>query len=120
MLMGKRKNSRFYTILQTTMSHKKKRELALLIGDLNAKVGAENLRFERVTGQHRMGKMKKKINFLWIFVQKTINLIIEGTVFPHTSIYKSTLVSHGHRTENQKNHMCISAKFKYLFEINEQ
>lgn len=43
------------------------------------------------------------------------NLIIEGTVFPHTNIYKSTLVSHGHRTENQKDHMCISAKFKISF-----
>lgn len=53
------------------MSHKKERELTLLIGDLNAKVGADNLGFERVTGQHRMGKMKKKISFLWIFVQKT-------------------------------------------------
>lgn len=51
------------------MSHKKERGLALLIGDLNAKVGADNLGFERVTGRHRMGKMKKKI--LWIFVQKT-------------------------------------------------
>lgn len=61
MLMSKRKNSRFYTILQTTMSHKKERGLALLIGDLNAKVGADNLGFERVTGRHRMGKMKKKI-----------------------------------------------------------
>lgn len=69
MLMSKRKNSRFYTILQTTMSHKKERGLALLIGDLNAKVGADNLGFERVTGRHRMGKMKKKN--LWIFVQKT-------------------------------------------------
>lgn len=52
------------------MNHKKERGLALLIGDLNAKVGADNLGFERVMGQHRMGKMKKII-FLWIFVQKT-------------------------------------------------
>lgn len=72
MLMGKRKNSRFYTILQTTMSHKKKRELALLIGDLNAKVGAENLRFERVTGQHRMGKMKKKSTFCGFLCKKKL------------------------------------------------
>lgn len=85
------------------MSHKKERGLALLIGDLNAKVGADNLGFERVMGQHRMGKMKK--NHLFVDFCAKNNLIIEGTVFPHKNIHKSTLVSHGHRTENQKEHM---------------
>lgn len=32
------------------MSYKKERELVFLIGDLNVKVGVENLRFERVMG----------------------------------------------------------------------
>lgn len=52
------------------MSHKKERELTLLIGDLNAKVGADNLGFERVTGQHRMGKMKKKSAFCGFLCKK--------------------------------------------------
>lgn len=42
------KKEEFYTILQTTMRNRKEREMTLLMGYLNAKVGADNLGYERI------------------------------------------------------------------------
>lgn len=40
------------------------------------------------------------------------NLVIGGTIVPHNNINKTAWVSHGHRTENQIDYICISAKFR--------
>ena len=45
----------FYTDLQTTVHTVNKKDILIVMGDLNAKVGCNNLGLEQVMGQHGMG-----------------------------------------------------------------
>lgn len=105
------KKEEFYTILQTTMRNRKEREMTLLMGDLNAKVGADNLGYERIMGLHGKGVINESGQLFVDFCAEN-NLVTGGTIFPHKNIHKTTWVSPDHRTENQIDHICISAKFR--------
>lgn len=56
MQIWKRKKE-FYTcsILQTTMRNRNEMKMTLLMGDLIAKVGADNLEYQRIMGLHGKG-----------------------------------------------------------------
>jgi exonuclease III len=47
----------FYEALQNTLRKVKRSEITMVIGDLNAKVGADNTNFEQVMGRHGLGTM---------------------------------------------------------------
>ena len=72
----------FYHQLQTTLSKGKSRDLALVIGDLNAKVGSDNTNREMTMGTHGEGDMNENGELFCNFCA-TNGLVIGGTLFPH-------------------------------------
>ena len=61
-------------------------DLIIIMGDLNAKVGADNLGSDRVMGIHGSGIINEKRERLVEFCT-TNNLVTGGTLFPHREIH---------------------------------
>jgi len=49
----------FHETLENTLRNAKRSEITLVIGDLNAKVGADNKNFEHAMGRHGLGNMNE-------------------------------------------------------------
>ena len=87
------------------------KDVNIIMGDLDAKVGKDNRNFEQVMAKHGLGEKNDKWRPFLAFC--TYNrMIIEGAVFPHKKIHKATWVSTDRQTENQIDHFCISGKLK--------
>ncbi|KAI7790271.1 putative craniofacial development protein 2-like [Triplophysa rosa] len=87
------------------------RNITILMGDLNAKIGCENIGYEEVMGQQGLGEMND-YGERFANLCATSNLVINGSIFPHQRINKATWVSPDLSTENQIDHVCITRKFK--------
>ena len=77
--------------------------MLLVIGDLNAKVGADNANYEIAMGKHGCGTMNNNDERLVHFCLNN-DLVIGGTIFPHKNIRKLTWRSPNGRTLNQIDH----------------
>ena len=89
----------------------KKKDITMLIGDLNAKVGNNNENMEEVMGSHGLGSMNDNGDRLVSFCTEH-KLVIGGTMFPHKKIHRATWKSPDQVTLNQIDHICISKKFR--------
>ncbi|VDO70348.1 unnamed protein product [Schistosoma margrebowiei] len=90
--------------LQSIISKCPEKDMTILMGDLNAKMGMENIRYEDFMGRHGSevrNENEKKFKNLWAFNK----LVIVNTIFPHKRINRETWVALGHTTENQTNHI---------------
>ena len=96
---------------QTLCDKLKEKDMTILMGDLNAKIGSDNSGYEEVMGRQGLGRMNENGEMLADFGAFN-NMIIGGSVFPHRRIHKATWVSPDHRTENQIDHICIGRKFR--------
>lgn len=107
--------ARFYDSLNHLLNSIGARDLVILMGDLNAKIGGQNEGYEAVMGKHGVGIMNENGE---MFAETCVNnnLVIGGSVFPHKTIHKTTWVSPDHVTENQIDHICISKKFRRAME----
>jgi endonuclease/exonuclease/phosphatase family metal-dependent hydrolase len=105
------KKEKFYTKLQSIVEKKRKRDIIIMMGDLNAKVGEDNSSFEEVMGKHGLGKMNENGEILANFCASN-QLVIGGSIFQHKRIHKATWISPDHKTENQIDHICINKKFR--------
>ena len=94
----------FYHQLQTTLSKGKLRDLTLVIGDLNAKVGSDNTNREMTMGTHGEGDTNKNGELLCDFCA-TNGLVIGGILFRHRKSHKLTWRSPDGMTENQIDHV---------------
>ena len=101
----------FYERLQGVIDRIARKDLILLLGDFNAKVGSNNTSFETVMGKHGIGEMNENGELFADFCSFN-KLVIGGSVFPHKRVHKATWVSPDGRTENQIDHICISSKFR--------
>ena len=63
--------------------------MTILMGDLNAKIGSDNIRYKEVMGRQGLGKMKENGDMLADFCACN-NMIIGGSFFPHRTIHKAT------------------------------
>ena len=86
-------------------------DLIIIMGDLNAKVGADNSGSDRVMGRHGSGIIHENGERLLEFCT-TNNLVIGGTLFPHREIHKITWCSPNCRDRNQIHHMMINGKWR--------
>ncbi|KAL6490434.1 hypothetical protein MHYP_G00007790 [Metynnis hypsauchen] len=75
----------FYSSLQSLFDRTPRRDMKIMMGDLNAKVGDDN------TGRE---------------------LIMGGTVYPHRRIHKTTWTSPDGKTDNQIDHFTIDRKWR--------
>ena len=107
--------ARFYDSLNHLLGSIRAKDLIMLIGDFNAKIGGQNEGYEAVMGKHGVGTMNENGELL-AETCASKNLVIGGSVFPHKTIHKTTWVSPDHVTENQIDHICISKKFRRSME----
>ena len=105
----------FYDQLQPTLENAHCRDLLLVMGDLNAKVGAkvgsDNVNFERVMGREGCGVQNDNGERLveWCAFN---NMIIGGTLFPHRNIHKLTWTSPNGRDQNQIDHLMVNSMWR--------
>ncbi|VDP40306.1 unnamed protein product [Schistosoma margrebowiei] len=105
----------FYDRLQSSIEKCPRKDLTILMGDLNAKVGIDNTVYEDIMGRHGLGQRNEngeRFANLCAFNK----LVIGGTIFPHKRIHKATWISPDHTTENQIDHICINKKFRRTME----
>ena len=101
----------FYEQLQAALENVHRSDLLLVINDLNAKVGSDNVNFERVMGgegckvQHDNGERLVE----WCAFN---NMIIVGNLFPHRNIHKLTWTSPNGRDQNQIDHLMVNSMWR--------
>ena len=101
----------FYNRLQNIIAKYPEKDINILMGDINAKIGQNNTGYEEVMGRHGLGIMNENgERFADLCAMN--NLIIGGRVFPHRRIHKATWVSPDNVTENQIDHICIAKRFR--------
>ena len=86
-------------------------DLNIIMGDLNAKVGADNSGSDRVLGRHGSGIINETGERLVEFCT-TNNLVIGGTPFPHREIHKIAWCSPNGRDRNQIDQLMINGKWR--------
>ncbi|VDO65631.1 unnamed protein product [Schistosoma margrebowiei] len=105
----------FYGRLQPINEKCPRKDLTILMGDLNVKVGIDDTRYEYIMGRRGLGERKEngeRFENLCAFNK----LVIGGTIFPHKRIHKATWISPHHTTENHIDHICINKKFRRTME----
>ncbi|VDP57244.1 unnamed protein product [Schistosoma margrebowiei] len=101
--------------MQSIIEKCTRKDLTILMGDLNAKVGIDNTGYEDIMGRHGLGPRNEngeRFANLCAFNK----LVIGGTIFPLKRIHKATWISPDHTTENQVDHICINKKFRRTME----
>ncbi|KAK7095834.1 hypothetical protein V1264_005198 [Littorina saxatilis] len=101
----------FYNRMATIIQKCPSRNITIVMGDLNAKIGSDNRGYEEIMGQQGLGEMNDNGERLADFCA-TNNLVIGGSLFQHKRIHKATWISPDLSTENQINHVCIGKKFR--------
>ncbi|VDP23550.1 unnamed protein product [Schistosoma margrebowiei] len=101
----------FYDRLQSIIEKYPTKDLTILMGDFNAKVGTNYTGYKDIMGRHGLGERNEngeRFANLCAFNK----LVIGGTIFPHKRIHKATWTSPDHTTQNQIDHICINKTFR--------
>ena len=101
----------FYNQLQAVVDKIPSRDLKIIMGDLNAKVGSDNKDREQIMGTHGTGTQNENGEMFAEFCAFN-DLVIGGTLFPHKSIHKTTWTSPDGKTQNQIDHITIGRKWR--------
>jgi hypothetical protein len=101
------KKQAFYSQLSRAVIDSNKRDIEIVMGDLNAKVRTENEGLEHVMKRHGKNGIKENGEMFTDFCASQ-KLTIAGTLF----IHKNTCVSPNLRTENQIHHIAVSRSFR--------
>ncbi|GAB1600087.1 hypothetical protein Ahia01_000286200 [Argonauta hians] len=101
----------FYRKLQNILGKATEKEMVILMGDMNAKVGKENTGYALIMGQHGVGCRNENGQIFLDFCADH-NLVVGGTIFPHKEVHKTTWVSPDQKTCYQLNHICIRKQFR--------
>ncbi len=101
----------FYESLQTIIDTIPKHDVLLVLGDMNAKIGADNEHHERVMGKYGEGRRNGNGERFVEFCEEN-RFIIGGSIFDHKRIHKLTWKSPDGKTENQIDHVTINAKWR--------
>ncbi|VDP33190.1 unnamed protein product [Schistosoma margrebowiei] len=105
----------FYNRLQSIVGKCQTKNLTILMGDFNAKVGTDNTGYEDIMRRHGLGERNEndeRFANLCAFNK----LVIGGTIFPHKRIHKTTWTSPDHTTQNGIDHICINKKIRRTME----
>jgi exonuclease III len=103
---------KYYSQLNKVLREKtRKRDIVILIGDMNAKVGAENEGLEHIMGIHGLGNQNRN-GELFVDLCAREDMVSGGTLFPHKNCHRVTWISQDYNTENQIDHFAISRKWR--------
>jgi len=101
----------FYSSLQALLGRAPRRDLKIVMGDLNAKVGDDNKDKELFMGKHGVGVCNENGELFTDFCAFN-DLVIGGTIFPHKKIHKTTWTSPDGKTDNQIDHITVARKWR--------
>ncbi|XP_055916417.1 craniofacial development protein 2-like [Eupeodes corollae] len=101
----------FYTHLNSVYSSVPRADIIIVMGDLNAQVGADNYGLERVTIKNGFWSRNENGDMLVDFCNENL-LVIGGTVFKHKTCNKVTWVHPDGHTENQIDHIMIQQRWR--------
>ncbi|VDP00793.1 unnamed protein product [Schistosoma margrebowiei] len=101
----------FYNRLQSIVEKCPTKDLTILMGDFNAKVGTDNTGYEDIMGRHGLGERNEN-GERFANLCALNKLVIGGILFPHKRIHKTTWTSPDHSTQNQIDHICINKTFR--------
>jgi hypothetical protein len=107
-VVGKKEREDFCEQLQTFVDKIPKKDLKLLMGDFNAKVGSDNTNRELIMGKHGTRTQNENREHFTEFCTPQ-NLVIRGTIFPHKTIHKTTWTLPDRGTVNQFDHFTIGS-----------
>jgi len=105
----------YYRQLQGVMDKIARRDIVLVIGDMNAKLGSDNTGREFVMGKEGVGEINENGELFADFCGQN-DLVIGGTIFPHKKVHKTTWTSPDQATQNQIDHMAISRRWRRTME----
>ena len=87
--MEEEKKDDFYQQLQAVLDRRGAKDITILMGDFNAKIGMDNTGYEDFMWAHGLGQINE--NGERFADLCTLNqLVIGGSIFPHKLIYKAT------------------------------
>ncbi|KAG8237869.1 hypothetical protein J437_LFUL017543 [Ladona fulva] len=99
----------FYDQLDDTCNKVKKYDMAIVMGDLNAKIGKET-HLSKVAGKHAIHeKTNDNGNMLAQFAKRN-RFIIKSTIFPHKNIHMGTWKIPGSSEVNQIDHILVTQR----------
>jgi exonuclease III len=101
----------FYNALQYIEDKIPKRDILIIMGDLNAEVGSERIGRERKIGSQGIRNINENGELFADFCAVN-RLVIGGTLFPHKNCHKITWVSPAGNAENQIDHIAISQRWR--------
>ena len=78
--------------------------MEILLGDLNAKVGRENI-FKPTIGNDSLHQDSNDNGVRLVNFATSKNLVVKGTMFPHRNIHKDTWTFPDGNTHNQIDHV---------------
>ena len=101
----------FYQHLQTVTQKLTKRDIQVVMGDMNANIGKDNDNWKGTMGKEGLGQINEN-GLLFADLCTLSELIIRGTLFPHKPTHKATWISPDLQTENQIDHITITKKWR--------
>ena len=86
------KKDDFYQQLQAVLDKRGAKDITILMGDFNAKIGMDNTGYEDIMGTHGLGQMNEN-GERFADLCALNQLVIGSSIFPHKRIHKATWVS---------------------------
>ena len=83
------KKDDFYQQLQAALDRRGAKDITILMGDFNTKIGIDNTSYEGIVGTHGLGQMNEN-GERFADLCALNQLVIGGSIFPHTRIHKAT------------------------------
>ena len=105
------KKTDFYNLVQATLNEAPPRDIKILMGDMNAKIGNDNKGKDHIMGTHGLGEINEN-GELFTDLCAFNDLVIGGSLFNHKEIHKVTWNSPDNKTKNQIDHITISRKWR--------
>jgi hypothetical protein len=84
--------------------------MKILLGDFNAKVGREDI-FKLTNGNKSPHEIINDNGVRIVNFDKSKNLVVKNTIFPHHNIHKYTWTSPERKTHNQIDHVLTHRKW---------
>jgi endonuclease/exonuclease/phosphatase family metal-dependent hydrolase len=106
---------KFYEDLQIVHNKIPKHDIVIILGDLNAKIGKEEV-YQNVAGKHTLHETSNR-NGEWVCEYAIANnMKIISTYYQHKRIHKGTWISPDGNTLNQIDHVIIDTQKKDVVE----
>ena len=101
----------FYNALNNVIEKIPKHDITIVMGDMNAKIGNDNMGVESIMGTHAMGNINNNGERLLEFCLMN-GMLIGGSLFQHKDIHKQIWISPDGLVSNQIDHLCINKNFR--------